>query len=189
MFDQLFFLGLALLIFWAMIPNKSKRPRKKASLHRRNIKQSQAMLAEIQQCKGRNRGQSIFYLLRYHLSPYEFEELLLTCLESYGVTIQRSRSYSGDGGVDGTFRYKSKTYAIQAKRYRSHINPKHVKEFSSLIANSSFSGGLFIHCGKTGGLSKAKKGTHISIVSGSLLIEFLELTASIDRLLPQPINQ
>ena len=41
-----------------------------------------------------------------------------------------------------------------AKRYKSYINPKHIREFHRVIEQEKVIGGFFIHTGKTGEMSK-----------------------------------
>lgn len=108
------------------------------------------------------------------MSPYAFEELLLTCCHERGWEIQRNFRYSGDGGLDGRVTIAGKLYLIQAKRYRGYINPQHIVHFYKVVQQEKAAGGFFIHTGKTGELSKQLLREHrISLLSGQKLVNFV----------------
>ena len=105
------------------------------------------------------------------VNPYVFEEMVLTLLARRGLKIQRNRSYSGDGGVDGAFELHGQRWLIQAKRYRNAINPSHLAAFEAVCAQSG-AYGMFIHTGRTGPSSRAfeRAAAHVRIVSGRDLL-------------------
>lgn len=108
------------------------------------------------------------------MSPYAFEELLLTCCQNQGWDIERNFSYSNDGGIDGRVTIAEKLYLIQAKRYRGYINPQHIVHFYKVVQQEKAAGGFFIHTGKTGELSKQLLREHrISLLSGQRLVDFV----------------
>ena len=101
------------------------------------------------------------------MNPYAFEELLLTCCQNQGWKIERNFKYSNDGGLDGRVTIAGRLYLIQAKRYRGHINPKHIRDFYQVIQGEEAHGGFFIHTGKTGELAKELlRDYQISLLSG-----------------------
>jgi restriction system protein len=109
------------------------------------------------------------------ISPYVFEELVLTCCLEQGWQIQRNFRYTGDGGIDGRVLILGKLYVIQVKRYTNHINAEHIKDFLSCIEHERASGGFFVHTGITGQLSKQliRRSNKIILVSGHKLENFV----------------
>lgn len=108
------------------------------------------------------------------MNPYAFEELLLSCCEDQGWQIQRNFRYSSDGGIDGRVLIAGKLYLIQAKRYKSHINPRHIQGFHQTIQRESATGGFFIHSRKTGSISKDLiRDFQIILLSGQRLVDFV----------------
>ena len=108
------------------------------------------------------------------MNSYVFEELLLTCCENQGWEIERNLRYSRDGGVDGRVWIANLLYLIQAKRYRNHINPQHIREFYRTIQREKATGGFFIHTGKTGEMSKELMlKRRITLISGQKLVDFV----------------
>lgn len=109
------------------------------------------------------------------ISPYVFEELVLTCCLEQGWEIQRNFRYTGDGGIDGRVLILGKLYVIQVKRYANHINAEHIKDFLYCIEHERASGGFFVHSGITGRLSKEliRRSDKIILVSGQKLVNFV----------------
>jgi len=116
-----------------------------------------------------------FGYLRY-TNPYIYEEMILSALNRLGYKIIRNRQYSGDGGVDGKAVINGAIVLIQAKRYKKHINPKHIEEFVTICERSGHLG-LFVHTGKTGPLSRSLTNQTIDIVSGQRMLELLNCRA------------
>ena len=111
--------------------------------------------------------------LRIAVNPYVFEEMILTALHRQGHKVIRGQRYTHDGGVDGKVVIQGKTYFIQAKKYSNYVNPKHISDFISLCGRHGVKG-LFVHCGKTGGMSKSiLQNTQVKLVSGDKLIMLL----------------
>ena len=103
-----------------------------------------------------------------------FEELLLESFAMRGHKVVRSHRYTGDGGVDGQVVIGGQTWLIQAKRYASAIRPEHVEAFALLCRRRGMPG-LFIHTGRTGGLSRnlIDRHQHIEFISGERLLALL----------------
>lgn len=141
--------------------------------HKRNILTSKTVLEKIRSFEGENPGARAFGYLR-KVSPYVYEEILLTVFEEKGYDIKRSKRYSGDGGIDGVVYNKGKKYIIQAKRYKNHIKESHVRDFENCIMRENADGGFFIHTGRTGKerLSSCRLG-RLKIISGSKLLDFI----------------
>lgn len=103
-----------------------------------------------------------------------FEELLLENFAMRGLKAVRNHRYTGDGGVDGQVVIGGQTWLIQAKRYASAIRPDHVEAFALLCRRRGTSG-LFIHTGRTGGLSRGllDRHQHVELISGERLLALL----------------
>lgn len=144
--------------------------------HLRRIARSRRILATLARFRGEGAGARAFAYLRT-VDPHTFEEVVLSSIEAAGFVVLRNRRYTGDGGVDGrvlipgTF---GKTLAVQVKRYRSAINPSHVGDFDRAIRAGGHAGGLLVHCGRTGPLTRLSlHGAPIQLVSGSALLNLL----------------
>ena len=144
--------------------------------HLRRIARSRRILTTLARFRGEGAGARAFAYLRT-VDPHTFEEVVLSSIEAAGFVVLRNRRYTGDGGVDGrvlipgTF---GKTLAVQAKRYRSAVNPSHVGELQRSIHARGHVGGLLVHCGRTGPLTRiALCGTAIQLVSGSDLLNLV----------------
>ncbi|CAO1670523.1 restriction endonuclease [Salinicola sp. NYA28a] len=116
--------------------------------------------------------QKLAYLRK--IDPFVFEEAILEAFEQRGQRVRRNERYSGDGGIDGQVEIAGKRYIIQAKRYRNHINARHMRDFCALVDRHEC-WGIFIHTGRTGKLPRALANGHdrVSIVSGRRLIKLL----------------
>lgn len=129
-----------------------------------------------EQLRGRDRDQpaGIHYARLRAMDPLAFEELLLEAFERRGHRVIRNRCYTGDGGVDGEVIIDGERWLIQAKRYRETIRPEHVSDFAQLCATRRRRG-LFIHTGRTGGMSRdvVSIAPNIEIVSGQRLLALL----------------
>lgn len=83
---------------------------------------------------------------------FVFEELVLLQLKRKGASIVRNTRYTGDGGIDGQYRYKRNQAwcVVQAKRYGEDqsIKLSDVKKFEQLCQRRRTSG-LFITTGKS----------------------------------------
>ncbi|MEM7757945.1 MAG: restriction endonuclease [Cyanobacteria bacterium P01_A01_bin.40] len=125
-------------------------------------------------------------------NPFVFEELLLHIFaETAEFKIVRNRRYTGDGGIDGRFYFDDYPFLIQAKRYRSHINPQHIEEFAHKIKIYNAEFGLFIHTGKTGNQSwqNARSSRRdLMVISGQKLVD-LVLKGNAEDLLVTHLQQ
>ncbi len=108
------------------------------------------------------------------MNPYVFEEMLLTALSRQGFRIKRNASYSGDGGMDGQVWIAGQRWLIQAKRYGATINAQHVVAFGELALKEAC-GGLFIHTGRTGEVSREafRRWPNVTLISGNRLLQLL----------------
>ncbi|QKF77287.1 restriction endonuclease [Arcobacter defluvii] len=130
-----------------------------------------------------NEAQIFVYLRK--IDPFTMEELILTALEKReDIKIERNTKYTGDGGVDGRFYLLNKNRKplkciIQAKRYSSLINPKHLKEFANQINQENAYLGFFIHTGRTSknSFAYAKSINNLRIISGQRLIKLIKFGA------------
>lgn len=113
------------------------------------------------------------------IDPFTFEELVLTAFARRGQKIQRNRRYTGDGGIDGQVWINGKRYLIQAKRYRNHINARHVRDFCALVDQQE-AWGIFVHTGRTGKQSRTLADEHerVTIISGRRLLKLLAPNSS-----------
>jgi len=146
----------------------AKRKKRKRS---QKMRLAQRLLNRIWQ---KNKTEEEVFRLVRTIDPYAFEELILYAIERNGFKIRRGNSYSGDGGIDGKATLYGQLFLIQAKRYRSYISAKHVEDFVHLCEEKKTKG-LFVHTGRTGGLSKTRtdKSGLVTIVSGQKLLLLL----------------
>lgn len=144
--------------------------------HLRRIARSRRILATLARFRGQGAGARAFAYLRT-VDPHTFEEGVLGSIEAAGFVVLRNRRYTGDGGVDGRMRLPGtfgKALAVQVKRYRSAIKPSHVGDFERATRAGGHAGGLLVHCGRTGPLTRlALYGKPIDLVSGSSLLNLL----------------
>ncbi|HIF9337655.1 TPA: restriction endonuclease [Photobacterium damselae] len=169
--------GLACVYYGLFKSNKHlvKRKKIKDNKHSKNIAKSRLVISKINGITPD--GAKINYLRK--ISPYVFEELLLTAYEHKGFTIIRNTSYSGDGGLDGQIvnAENGKRYLIQAKRYKGHIKRSHVIDFIKLCQSENC-GGLFIHTGQTSNaIRDFARARNIQIISGKKLINVITCDA------------
>jgi restriction system protein len=158
-------IALIIIIFCYLIrPNHNRR-------HHRNIKTSERCLKKLRTFQD---SKYVFGYMR-KIDPFVFEELILSAFASQGYQVQRSKRYSGDGGIDGSVKIDKVKYLIQVKRYRGHIKLSHVKDFIDVCKNENRKG-LFIHTGKTGREVKILGGRTmgLNIISGGKLIDLVQ---------------
>lgn len=141
--------------------------------HYRYQKRAFKLYEKLQTFPDEHPGKIIAYLRK--ISPYVFEELLLVAFDKKGYKTYENKRYSGDGGIDGRVKKDGQLYYIQAKRYKSHVNAKHVQAFANLCERDHVKG-FFVHTGKTGRKSRglAYYNSRIEIVSGRKLIELIK---------------
>jgi restriction system protein len=153
----------------------------KRTKKRWRVKASYRYLKKIKTITGDNEfARTINYLRK--VDPFIYEEMILSQLKIQGYKIYRNKRYTGDGGIDGKFKFKGQLYYIQAKRYKSYITKSHVDEFNQLI-NKNKVYGLFVHTGKTGKQSKAFESEKLHFVSGNNMILFLKNQKNISEII------
>jgi len=142
--------------------------------HHYKIKQGERILKKIRTFQGENIDERIINYLR-KINPFTFEELLLSLFKENGCKIKRNKRYTGDGGIDGRFKYNGKWYLIQAKRYTNYIKSSDVSKFSTLCQTHKVRG-LFIHTGKVGKASNqiVANNPDIMIITPQDLITFIK---------------
>lgn len=152
----------------ALLALRPRRGRASRRRHARNIRKASGILDMFSR-EGFAPGQAIAYLRK--VSPYVFEEVILSAFERKGCGVERNRRYSGDGGCDGRIRSGKETLLLQCKRYRGHVSRRHVAEFAELCAAQGRRG-VFLHTGRTGkgSLDAVRTGAgRVDIVSGRRL--------------------
>ena len=156
-------LAIAFML-WLVFPRRRSR-------HERNIAKADRVLALLSSGT-MYRGQAMTYLRK--MDPYVFEEAVLTAFRRKGFSITRNRRYSGDGGVDGRVAIDGKEYPVQCKRYKSHIDRRHVEDFSRLCLREG-NDGYFVHTGKTGKGSRERAEVfgNVMFVSGDKLLTLM----------------
>ena len=158
-------LALAItFILWLLFPRRKSR-------HERNIKKADRLLSVLSSGT-LYPGQAMAYLRK--TDPYVFEEAVLTAFRRKGFSITRNRRYSGDGGADGRVALDGKEYPIQCKRYKDHIDRRHVEDFSRLCLREG-NDGYFVHTGKTGkgARNQAEVFGNVMFVSGDKLLNLM----------------
>ena len=157
---------LALASLW-LLRWSLRRPSASRARHRRYVAKARRVYQTVSAFRGAHRtGQVISYLRK--INPYVFEEVVLEAFARKGYRIERNRSYSGDGGVDGRlYDQQGRLILIQAKRYQGHVKLAHLQEFEQ-VALARKARGYFVHTGKT---TKRWGGTAscVTVVSGSSL--------------------
>ena len=172
-FPTFIFLHLFVLFVFYKLFNKGKQ--------RWRIKASYKYIKKIKKIQGENEfARTIGYLRK--IDPFIYEEMILSILKMQGYKIYRNKKYTGDGGIDGKFKFKGKLYYIQAKRYKSYITKSHVLEFTNLIEKNKVKG-LFVHTGKTGKGSKEFKSDTLHFVSGNDMVLFLKNKKDISEII------
>jgi len=141
--------------------------------HRWRRRQARTMWEQFHGCDRYQPAARVFARVRA-MDPLAFEELLLTCFEARGHKVVRNRRYTGDGGVDGRVVLHGMVWLLQTKRYDSAVRPEHVHSFALLCARQRQLG-LFVHTGRTGGMSRdALAGqSRVEILSGDRLVALL----------------
>lgn len=169
MATHLIFLVFLVGISFFLLRKKTTRKRQV-----RNIRSAEKMLGLLSSFTGKKREARILTYLRL-IDPFVFEELLLTAFERKGYEVKRNERYTGDGGVDGRVYQSGDLYLIQAKRYKSYVNARHLEDFLRLIEKTKEAkGGYFIHTGKTGKITYGLyRGSALKIISGNKLIDLI----------------
>jgi restriction system protein len=163
--------GIAMGLLACLFPGYRSRRRSRIARHHKRT-QAAASRALYTLDRIEHAGQKLSYLRT--LRPFVFEELLLDAYARRGHSIRRNRRYTGDGGVDGTVLIDGQLFLIQAKRYRGHIDPSHVREFIDIVRQRRCRG-VFCHTGRTGPAARRIIGgaPEILLLSGTTLLRFL----------------
>lgn len=162
------------LVVWI----KKKIP---SASHRRNISKGNKALIKVKKLYHKGKTPEIYRYLRKDVSPYVFEEMVLTSFKRSGGRIKRSLSYSGDGGVDGEVKFNSKRHLIQSKKYSEYIKAEDVNRHIDICIRAN-SKGFFVHTGSTGGRSKNYvKNSPVRIISGDAMISLLAGTLDLNK--------
>jgi restriction system protein len=129
---------ILIVLFLVVMAFLNLRWREKASTrrHRRYRATAGRVLNKLNSLPGD--GQRLTYLRK--ISPYVFEELLLSAFERQGLSVVRNASYSGDGGLDGQVIIDGEHWLIQAKRYSRAVSP-HMLRTSTGFSCSPAAGG------------------------------------------------
>lgn len=167
---NLLILFLGISFFFLLI---RKSPSIKARRKRKNIDKAYQVIHTLRSFEGEGREARCLSYLR-KINPYVFEELLLTAFQNRGFSIERNKRYSHDGGIDGKIFLNDKPILIQAKRYKSYVQAKHIRDFEQIVLSSGIGTGYFIHTGKTSKevLSRYRN-SQIKIISGKQLIKLI----------------
>lgn len=145
----------------------------KPSRHAWRIRKASKILSKLKKIGVESGAAAQFgYLRSKSVDPFTFEEAILTALHDKKIKIRRNKRYTGDGGIDGRCWINGKQVLIQAKLYKGHITPQHVRDFVS-ICRRKRAYGLFVHSGKTGPASREHKKDDFEIVSGDVLLRLL----------------
>ncbi|MBY0240260.1 MAG: restriction endonuclease [Burkholderiaceae bacterium] len=142
--------------------------------HRRNVRHSRRVLRAVRGLREPGAGGRGLAYLRA-VDPLVFEEVVMSALEDVGLLVLRSRRYTGDGGIDGEVWLPGEGwFAVQVKRYRSHVDPAYVRAFGCVVRERGFDGGLFIHTGRSGAALYGELTAHgVRLVSGGRLTQLL----------------
>lgn len=163
---------LVLIIIFIVLKLFIKTDYKKKR-HERKIITGEKIIVKLNSFTGIYKNQQILTYLR-KIDPYVFEELVLSAFALKGFKIIRNKSYSGDGGLDGTIISNNDIFLIQVKRYSNSVKRAHIKDFSILIVEKNAIGGYFIHTGKTSARSYQEyTDSSIQIISGQKLINLI----------------
>lgn len=138
--------------------------------HHRNVRRARRTLDRLRALASDNAPEPVILAYLRKIDPTVFEEMVLEVFEQKGYRVIRNRRYSGDGGLDGKIIINGRTLLVQCKRYTSHIDASHVRDFAHLCIREKQEG-LFVHTGKTGKLSREieKLNPHVKILSGFVL--------------------
>ena len=141
--------------------------------HRTRITKANRVFNRLRQPDFTSQPGRVFAYIR-QLDPFVFEELLLIAFKSRGLRVIHNARYTGDGGIDGVVVLPNQQrFAVQAKRYQSHINAKHIHDFASDLKRHGCSGGFFIHSGKSGAGVYQQLSSNIILISGVNLHKLL----------------
>lgn len=144
--------------------------------HRAHVRLARTTLSIARRFRGETAADRAFSLLRCLDAP-TFEEVVLSALEDSGHIVFRCRHYS-DAGKTAAFVLDQDSafarVALQIEPYGSSLSAARVGDFLRAIEARGFSGGLLVHCGRTGPMAKlASAGTSVTVVSGSAFLNLV----------------
>lgn len=139
--------------------------------HKRNIGKAYRIISKISEFP--HPGQKFAYLRK--IDPFVFEEIVLNSFKQMGYKVKRNKRYTGDGGIDGAVVHPDGSrILLQAKRYSSYINPRHVDDFSEIISKRKAHRGLFVHTGKSSSASRYRFFySNVEIIGGQKLLDLI----------------
>lgn len=139
--------------------------------HKRNIGKAYTIISKISEFP--HPGQKFAYLRK--IDPFVFEEIVLNSFKQMGYKVIRNRKYTGDGGIDGAVVHPNgQRILLQAKRYSSYINPRHVDDFSEIISKRKAHKGLFVHTGKSSSAARYRFfDSNVEIIGGQKLLHLI----------------
>ena len=141
--------------------------------HRIRITKATRVFNLLRQSDFKAQPGRVFSYVR-QLDPFVFEELLLLAFKSRGLRVIHNTRYTGDGGIDGIVVLPNQQrFAVQAKRYQSHINAQHIHDFSTVLKHHRCHGGFFIHSGRSGASVYQQLSSNITLISGKYLHQLL----------------
>lgn len=136
--------------------------------HKKMIRASYRHLTKLQNIE--EPDEQITFLQR--TNPTVFEEMILSAFKNMGYKIYRNFRYTGDCGIDGRIMMNGRMVLIQAKRYKSYINAKHVEEFVTVCRKHNCRG-LFVHTGLTGERAKNYQGSQVDLIDQQRMLDLL----------------
>lgn len=153
----------------------SRRESRKKAGHRFRQDKAVRVVTRIADIHGESTGATFAMRLAYlrKIDPLVFEELVLDAFARNGYQVQRGTRYSGDGGLDGRVHKDGAWYGIQCKRYSGAIHTPHIERFSADMLRENLPAGFFVHTGKTPLAAKQSCPSHIILLSGQKLVDFL----------------
>ncbi len=164
---------LATVVGGAILVRLARRfkPTRAQRRHKKNQKRSYLDLAKLREIGPIENPGRCFNWLR-KVDPYRFEEIILSELDRRKLKIERNKSYSGDGGVDGRFYMDGELWLVQAKRYKAFVKTEHVAEFAH-VCEQHKARGLFVHTGRTPKelLAQKRQMGVVRIISGHELMQ------------------
>ena len=139
-----------------------------------NMQKAERFLAAFRHWPEHKRIPRILRTLR-DISPYLFEEIIISALQHHDFTVTRYSTYSGPGGLDGTFTCERGRFILHAKCNRGNVSGVHIRRLGQAIKRRRANGGLLIHTGRTPptAYKLIKPGSPIIILSGERLADLM----------------
>lgn len=141
-----------------------KRTSKRHQFHQRTALNALNKIRTFQ-----TNGQRERYLQK--ISPFVFEDLILTAYQQKKHKIKRNKKKTGDGGIDGRVVIHGQWNLIQAKRYqKSYIKFSDIELFATTCKKHNKQG-VFVFVGKVSDstIEKAKQFENLDLLYGERL--------------------